>query len=187
MNKWTVAIVVAGSLVWGQAALAAPIQTHCANDEVTLFACPIKKKVVSYCAGPQRPPYTYIEYRYGVPGKVEKTYRADGTANNMFVSSVPLGPKESVHSIWFQEGAVTTDLLHCGGGNCQLSTPGLVVMNGTKLLAKLMCSGDVKGDIWDFPVKEGDNGGLAPDNTTLLKAKENASEPENILMNAKIK
>jgi len=168
--------------------------TLCEKDEATLFACPIKKKVVSYCAVPTTPPYYSLSYRYGTPGKIEKSYRVGNDkfadADNMFVHSQPLGPKQTVDSIWFMEpNGITTSLLECGGGNCMSSNPGIVVMKGKKTLAKLICSNyDVMATALDkFPVKQGDNGGLVPNDTELLVEKENPGEPEEIFVKQGVK
>ena len=196
MHKLVTCLMVPGIFSIAQSVLAENIPTHCVNDEVTLFACPIKKKVVSYCAAPKAPPYYNIEYRYGILGKVENKFNVDpngkfADADNMFVSSILIGPNEVINSIWFKAPTsdVITSLLQCSGGNCNSKTPGIVVMKGKKLLAKLMCSNyDVPGDAFSkFPIKYDDSGTPLPNNTELLVEKDNPSEPEELFVNPKIK
>lgn len=49
--------------------------THCTPDEKVVFSCSVGKKTVSICSSPKfSPTQGYLQYRFGVPGKVEMTF-----------------------------------------------------------------------------------------------------------------
>jgi hypothetical protein len=54
--------------------------TLCAKDERTIFSCPVKRpaKIVSLCASKDlTSDRGYLQYRFGLPGKVELEYPKD--------------------------------------------------------------------------------------------------------------
>jgi hypothetical protein len=81
--------LVCGALSFGsrhQSALAQPINlqpgTLCAKDERVIFSCPIKRpaKIVSLCASKNLTADTgYLQYRFGLPAKIELEYPKDRT------------------------------------------------------------------------------------------------------------
>ena len=57
-----------------------PPTTLCAKDERVIFSCPVKRpaKIVSICASKDLTnDRGYLQYRFGVPGKVELEYPRD--------------------------------------------------------------------------------------------------------------
>src|SRR5213592_2066971 len=56
--------------------------TLCARDERVIFSCPIRRpaKIVSLCASKDLTSETgYLQYRFGLPGKVELEFPKDRT------------------------------------------------------------------------------------------------------------
>ncbi len=54
--------------------------TLCAKDERVIFSCPVKRaaKIVSVCASKDLTnDHGYLQYRFGVPGKIELEYPKD--------------------------------------------------------------------------------------------------------------
>src|SRR5258706_2400818 len=52
----------------------------CAKDERLIFSCPVKRaaKIVSVCASKDLTnDHGYLQYRFGVPGKIELAYPQD--------------------------------------------------------------------------------------------------------------
>ena len=59
---------------------AVPPSTLCARDERVIFSCPVRKpaKIVSVCASKDlAQDRGYLQYRFGLPGKVELEYPRD--------------------------------------------------------------------------------------------------------------
>lgn len=59
---------------------AAPSRTLCTRDERVIFSCPVKKpaKIVSVCASKDLTrDRGYLQYRFGLPGKVELEFPKD--------------------------------------------------------------------------------------------------------------
>jgi hypothetical protein len=57
--------------------------TLCAKDERIIFSCPVKRpaKIVSLCASKDlTSDHGYLQYRFGLPGKVELEFPKDRTA-----------------------------------------------------------------------------------------------------------
>jgi hypothetical protein len=62
------------------AAAPQPANTLCAKDERVIFSCPLKRpaKIVSLCAAKDlTADRGYVQYRFGVPGKIELEYPKD--------------------------------------------------------------------------------------------------------------
>jgi hypothetical protein len=62
--------------------LAPPPNTLCAGDERVIFSCPVKKpaKIVSLCASKDvTNERGYLQYRFGLPGKVELEFPKERT------------------------------------------------------------------------------------------------------------
>ena len=58
----------------------APPSTLCARDERVIFSCPVRKpaKIVSLCASKDlTSDRGYLQYRFGLPGKIELEYPKD--------------------------------------------------------------------------------------------------------------
>ena len=56
--------------------------TLCAKDERLIFSCPVKRpaKIVSVCASKDlTSEHGYLQYRFGLPGKIELEYPKDRT------------------------------------------------------------------------------------------------------------
>src|SRR6266404_2428089 len=56
------------------------LNTLCAQDERVIFSCPVKRpaKIVSVCASKDlSSDRGYLQYRFGLPGKVELEYPKD--------------------------------------------------------------------------------------------------------------
>lgn len=51
--------------------------SQCAPTERAIVTCAAKKKVLSVCAGPKEGVPTWLQYRFGPPGKPELTFPAD--------------------------------------------------------------------------------------------------------------
>jgi hypothetical protein len=65
-----------------EAGLMAPPSTLCTRDERVIFSCPVKKpaKIVSVCASKDlASDRGYLQYRFGLPGKVELEFPKDRT------------------------------------------------------------------------------------------------------------
>jgi hypothetical protein len=63
-----------------QSQLAVQPNSLCASDEQIIFSCPIKRtaKIVSLCAsGDLGKEHGYLQYRFGLPGKVELEFPKD--------------------------------------------------------------------------------------------------------------
>ena len=61
----------------------ANVQTLCADDELNVFSCPVKRtgKIVSLCTSKDFAKDSgYITYRFGLPGKVELEFPHERTA-----------------------------------------------------------------------------------------------------------
>ena len=59
-----------------------PPNTLCAKDERVIFSCPVKRpaKIVSVCASKDlAADRGYLQYRFGLPGKIELEYPKDRT------------------------------------------------------------------------------------------------------------
>ena len=61
-----------------------PLQTNtlCAKDERIIFSCPVKRpaKIVSVCASKDlASDHGYLQYRFGLPGKIELEFPKDRT------------------------------------------------------------------------------------------------------------
>jgi hypothetical protein len=59
-----------------------PPKTLCAKDERVIFSCPVKRpaKIVSVCASKDlAADRGYLQYRFGLPGKIELEYPKDRT------------------------------------------------------------------------------------------------------------
>lgn len=140
---WSVFVSGISERVYSQSS-----SSHCQSDEGTVFSCPLGKKVVSYCAVPDSPPYKTIEYRYGAIGKVEKTYKADVSGKKpLFGDQVAIDPRASLNVVWFKEGDFSFSLMLCQGGTCNggKENLGLVVMKGESLISKKFCQMESEG------------------------------------------
>jgi len=192
MRPLLVGVMTIGILSGAHSVLAENVPTHCKSGEgqgeVTLFSCPLKKKVVSYCAAPAKPPYKSIEYRYGAVGKVEKTFKAEEGGNKLFGVDSALDPRASVETIWFQEGDLTFSLMQCNGGTCNGDGQdlGLVVMKKDKVISKQFCAflGDAPQDSFSlFPFDFANN----KSNVPFLLPKESPNDPQSKFVDQSIK
>jgi len=80
-SKSQAARIVAGSINAGVPGQLQP-NTLCAKDERIIFSCPVKRpaKIVSVCASKDlTSDRGYLQYRFGLPGKVELEFPKDRT------------------------------------------------------------------------------------------------------------
>lgn len=103
-----------------QIALAAPAPSHCRGGETTYFNCSVKNgtKVVSLCGMDKDGPGSYLQYRYGAPGRVnELVYppaKNDASMGETFYydSSTDKDGLRSQSGVWFEHGNTYYELKH---------------------------------------------------------------------------
>lgn len=119
---------MASSPAWAQ---------RCPAGEATLYTGTTSKKEVRVCATPAKPPYSKIEYRFGLAEKAEMTYTADAASGRtFFASNEALMPRASLSHLWFVNGDTTYVITECIGGRCPHSG-GIVVAKGKKIIARI--------------------------------------------------
>lgn len=133
--------------------------SHCKANEITLLSGTFGKKVLSFCASPDKQPYEQIEYRYGFLGKLEFTYTATPKRNDskIFYDSVANDPSSVTNVIWFQKGTYVYAVLRCMGGNCENGKSTLLVFNGKKKLLESKCQEEFDWNL-DFAISDNGSG-----------------------------
>lgn len=116
MKRFSLLVLVAAS----QHALAAPAPTHCRGGETTYFNCSIEggKKLVSLCGTDLEGRGSYLQYRYGAPGRAAdliyppaKNDAAMGEAFYYDTSSDKDGMRVE-SGVWFEHGNTYYELKH---------------------------------------------------------------------------
>lgn len=115
--------------------------THCSDSEGVLYSCSVGGKVVSICVAPREGRPEAIEYRYGVVGNVEMTYRAQNSGKQRFFAAIsPVSPRAQVSQLWFDRGAYRYLVSQCEGGDCPVHA-GIIVYRAGVSLQSRRCSG----------------------------------------------
>jgi hypothetical protein len=110
-------------------------ETLCSADEDIYFSCPLKGgKTVSVCAwGNNKPAAGTVQYRYGVPGKIEMLYPQN---------SAP--PKDKFFVVNASEGSVNLNIIKFKKGPYtylvnQAFVSFLTVLKGDKVVFQQSC------------------------------------------------
>jgi hypothetical protein len=132
----------------GVAHAEAAIPSHCAANEGVVFNARVGafdaeslsvkgQKVVSLCAD-RAGDMKRLDYRYGLPGKVELSYSAP--AEGLFQTEYQDRSRQGygLYATGFARGTYRYVLVQCQGRLCNLSAPiTLQVFNGKKRIARL--------------------------------------------------
>lgn len=110
--------------------------TLCSDDEDIYFSCPLQGgKTVSICAqGNSKPTAGSVQYRYGVPGKIEMVY-----------PKTALPPKRKFYVVNSSEGSVNLNIIKFKSGAYtylvnQASVSYLSVLKGDKVVFRQSCN-----------------------------------------------
>ena len=123
----------------------------CAPPQHVVFHCALGARSVSLCADMSGIRITALEYRYGVPGRIEISYAATLSNGRKFSAAVePLAPRASVRQLWFTQGGATYLLSQCVGGDCPQSA-GLSVLRAGRPVSNRYCVRSADDRAWFAP------------------------------------
>jgi hypothetical protein len=155
----------------------------CKAGESVFFSCAVRAKTVSLCARKAADKIETLVYRYGVPGRIEKEFRAGHDNRNRFFGYVsPANPQASIGQVWFAQGQFRYLLTACTGGDCS-QPAGLTVLRGTSIRLNDACSLAPRNDTaWFSPdlVEFGADLDTSRSKTDLLKLEEADNPIEKI-------
>jgi len=134
-------------------------ETHCIPDEKVVFSCSVGKKTVSICSSPKFSVTDgYLQYRFGVPGKVEMTFpeakihpKGKFEVNRM-TPTMDDGSRADLIELTFKNGDY--GYLISSLATSKSSDVSLVVSKADKTVATLKCQGKtvIKSDLSFFDV-----------------------------------
>jgi hypothetical protein len=122
---------------------AAANDTLCKKNEDVFFSCSVGKKIISICS-PQKKIYpAYLNYKFGLPGKIELNVKtSDGKVLTQFYRSEILGASNAATAIWFKAKKYHYVLTNPIKGDTTLE-----VLENNHSIYKLVCKSDFYGDI----------------------------------------
>jgi len=126
--------------------------SHCRTEERIIFTCSIDRKTVSVCSSNNlKDNAGYVQYRYGILGKVELTLPKEGNT-----TSSTIGYKHDMGASYYAYYLRFTNenykyYVYAGsrrgdddpktGASTRIETSGMVVMKGDKVIQAHKCSG----------------------------------------------
>jgi hypothetical protein len=129
----------------------------CAKDEKVVFSCPLKRstKIVSLCSSQKlNKDAGYLQYRFGVPGKIELEF-PDNRADSLkaFKYSHYFRAKVDSTEISFSRGGYTYTVFdeYNGEEKPTVSDQGLTVTDSSKKEVKYLCRFKPTADYGDLP------------------------------------
>lgn len=140
-------------LAFSLALLSGQAPSRCAPTERLVFSCPIKKKVVSICAGPASGAPEWVQYRFG-PGELQFPAQKEGSLRRFRRNTQPL-ISGTAEWISFVNDGVVYEVYSQDGKD---AGAGVTVRKGAGKLTTLSCTGDFQENwgLIDATVAKGD-------------------------------
>lgn len=120
--------------------------SHCQRGEVDFYSARMGRldddtqmvsgqKILSLCAD-RRAGMSRLDYRFGLPGKVELSFSAPVQGKFSYETQQP-SHRASIEALTFRRGAITYAITQCFGMHCGIHDVSLKVYSGAKLLLSL--------------------------------------------------
>ncbi|MFC5474137.1 hypothetical protein [Paraherbaspirillum soli] len=116
--------------------------SNCDKDEEIFYSCGTGKKVISFCASPKGSSSGYLEYRFGLPQKIELRYIVTKQdSSKIFNRAEVLGASNASTVIWFENNGINYALNDPVKGDTVME-----VIKNEKTISRLTCKKDFQGD-----------------------------------------
>jgi len=111
----------------------------CTPPQRVMFHCPLGAQAVSLCADMSDEAIEALDFRHGVPGRLEESHVARSADGRRFSATVSrIASRASVRQVWFSRGQLTYLLSECVGAGCARRA-GFSVLRGGEVLSDQRC------------------------------------------------
>ncbi|WP_211460488.1 hypothetical protein [Collimonas silvisoli] len=138
LNKISLSLIFIFSMSQGHANTKI---SNCERGEEVFYSCGTGKKIISFCASPKESSSAYLEYRFGVPKKIELSYKAtEKDLSKKFNRAEMWGASNASTVIWFENNGVDYILSDPVKGDTTME-----IIKNQKIISKLTCKEDFYG------------------------------------------